>query len=264
VARRLLKWSAAGADSLRRRPGTTVLIYHRVGGRTGVEIDLPLALFDEQMEALAAMAGTATLNDAIDGLERADGSSAIVVTFDDGTSDFVDVALPILVRHGIPATLYVATAFVEEQRPFPDDGMPLSWDALVDALSTGLVTIGSHTHTHALLDRVDVVTASEELDRSIRLIEDRLGISPEHFAYPKALLGTRPAQEAVRARFRSAAVAGTRANIPGRTDPYRLARSPVQVSDGMRWWRHKVDGGMRLEDDVRRLVYRRRYAGART
>ena len=260
----MLKWSAAGADSLRRLPGTTVLIYHRVGGRTGVEVDLPLGLFDEQMAALAVMAETTTLNDAIGGLERADGSSAVVVTFDDGTSDFVEMALPILVRHGIPATLYVATAFVEEQRPFPDAGMPLSWNALSDALSTGLVTIGSHTHTHALLDRADLEMASAELDRSIGLIEDRLGIRAEHFAYPKALLGTGPAQEAVRARFRSAAVAGTRANIPGRTDPYRLARSPIQVSDGMRWWRHKVDGGMRLEDDLRRFVNRWRYARATT
>ena len=32
----------------------------------------------------------------------------------------------------------------------------------------------------------------------------------------------------------------------------------------MRWFRPKVDGGMVLEDDVRRLVNRVRYAGAET
>jgi len=44
--------------------------------------------------------------------------------------------------------------------------------------------------------------------------------------------------------------------------PYRLARSPVQLSDGMRWFRHKVAGGMAFEDTLRRAVNRTRYAGA--
>ncbi|MDQ3353292.1 MAG: hypothetical protein M3507_02185, partial [Actinomycetota bacterium] len=93
--------------------------------------------------------------------------------------------------------------------------------------------------------------------------EDRLGTTPRHFAYPKALLGSPAAQAAVQARFASAAIGGTRANCYG-GDPYRLQRSPIQVSDGMRWFRRKTQGGMALEDDLRRLINRRRYAGATT
>jgi hypothetical protein len=66
----------------------------------------------------------------------------------------------------------------------------------------------------------------------------------------------------VRARFASAALAGTRPNPYGSTDPYLLARSPIQVSDGMRWFTRKVAGGMALEDTVRRVANRARYAGA--
>jgi peptidoglycan/xylan/chitin deacetylase (PgdA/CDA1 family) len=188
----------------------------------------------------------------------------VVVTFDDGTPDFVEEALPILVRHRVPATLYLATDFVERGRPFPGSGAPLSWSALADAVSTGLVTVGSHTHTHALLDRVPATEVDGELDRSIGLIGERLGVECRHFAYPKALAPTPAADRAVRARFASAALAGTRANIYGRTDPYRLARSPVQVDDGLGFFARKVDGGMRMEDDLRRLVNRRRLAGATT
>ena len=68
----------------------------------------------------------------------------------------------------------------------------------------------------------------------------------------------------MRSRFRSAALAGTRPNPVGGTDPYRLARSPVQVSDGMHYFDSKLAGGMALEDDLRRLVNRVRYTGART
>jgi peptidoglycan/xylan/chitin deacetylase (PgdA/CDA1 family) len=140
----------------------------------------------------------------------------------------------------------------------------VSWTGLRDALTTGLVTLGSHTHDHLLLDRLPPPEIEEQLDRATRLMEAELGTSPEHFAYPKAVLGTPAAQAAVRARFRSAAVAGTRPNRFGATDPYRLARSPIQRSDEIRWFAAKVAGGMRLEDDVRRAANRLRYRSART
>ena len=103
--------------------------------------------------------------------------------------------MPELVAHRVPATLYLATEHVESGRAFPDNGRPVSWAALRDALSTGLVTIGSHTHTHRLLDRVGAAEAASELDRSIGLIEDRLGVGCSHFAYPKALLGSPGAEQ---------------------------------------------------------------------
>ena len=68
----------------------------------------------------------------------------------------------------------------------------------------------------------------------------------------------------MRDRFVSAALAGTRANPYGRTDPYRLSRSPIQTADAMRWFTQKVAGGMAFEDTVRRVANRARYAGATT
>ena len=99
----------------------------------------------------------------------------VVVTFDDGTADLADVATPMLERHGVPATVYLATRFVDEGEAFPDDGTPLSWSAVRDMASTGLITFGSHTHGHRLLDRLPPAEAADELDRSRDLIEDRVG-----------------------------------------------------------------------------------------
>lgn len=266
-ASRILKLTAAGADRLRpARPGAVVLLYHRVAGGSGTAVDLPQALFDAQTEELGAGGRVVSIDALLAATSSTAGPSVdpIAVTFDDGTADFADRALPALVRFGLPVTLYVATDFIDRGRPFPHDGTPLSWAALGDALSTGLVTVGSHTHTHALLDRLAPEEVDEELDRSVKLIEDHLGVTPAHFAYPKALLGSPAAQDAVRRRFQSAAVAGTRPNPYGATDRHRLGRSPVQVADGMTWFRRKADGGMRLEDDVRRVVNRRRYVGAVT
>ena len=254
----------AGAVDVVRRPveGLVVLIYHRVGGRTPVRVDLPTAAFDEQMGLLAERRVVLALDDAIARLRAGDDvRGAVVVTFDDGTADFVDDAMPVLVRHGVPATLYVATGHIEDQRDFPDDGRPASWAGLRDCVDTGLVTIGSHTHRHALLDRLPAERVAEELDRSIDLIGSRLGVAARHFAYPKALRPSADADAEVRSRFVSAAVAGTRANPVG-SDPFRLARTPVQTTDGKRWFARKLAGGMGFEDDLRQLMNRRRYAGA--
>jgi peptidoglycan/xylan/chitin deacetylase (PgdA/CDA1 family) len=262
-----VKWLASFADTVRRPNGLVVLIYHRVGGHTPVSVDLPRSLFAQQLEVLSAGWAPVTLDDAAQALVRdaaPAGPAPVCLTFDDGTADFVEEALPELVSHGVPATLYVATDFVESGRPFPDDGRPVSWAGLRDALSTGLVTIGSHTHTHRLLDRVEAGEAADELDRSKGLIEDRLGVACDHFAYPKALAGSPGAEQEVRRRFRTAALGGTRPNPYGCTDPHRLCRSPVQVADGMRWFRRKAAGGMALEDELRALRNRRRYAGSVT
>jgi peptidoglycan/xylan/chitin deacetylase (PgdA/CDA1 family) len=260
-----LKQSAGAVDRLRPpEPGAVVLIYHRVGRSSTLEVDLPTALFEEQMAYLSQSGRVVSIDTALDALAAADPPERdpIVVTFDDGTADFVDVAMPILERHRIPVTLYVATDFVDRAIPFPAEGTPLSWKALRDAQTTGLVTTGSHTHTHALLDRLTTAAIDEELDRSNDLIADQLGTAPTHFAYPKAVAGSAAADTAVRRRYRSAALAGTRPNPYGRTDPYRLARSPVQLGDGMRWFRAKAAGGMRLEDDVRSVANRWRYRGS--
>ncbi len=272
-----MKAASAGVDLVKRpAPGVVVLIYHRVGAGSSLEMELAAEVFDRQMAVLAASGRAASIDDSVDALGARDaddrpggasgsrGRDPVVVTFDDGTADFVDVAVPILVRHGIPALMYVATDFIERGVSFDHDGRPASWAGLRDACSTGLVQIGSHTHTHLLLDRAAVADAEADLDRSIELIGERIGRGPTHFAYPKAVLGSPATERLVKERFRSASLAGTRPNRYGSTDPHRLARSPIQRSDGMAWFERKLAGGLGLEDSVRDRLNRRRYAGRTT
>lgn len=266
LVRSALKPVSAAADLVMKPPrGVTVLIYHRVGAGTNGEVDLDVAEFDDQMAELAASERVMTLSDAVELLstDAAPELDPVVVTFDDGTPDVVDVAVPVLEAHQVPVTLYLATGFVDSDRGFwqPED-TPISWQGLRDAVATGLVDIGSHTHTHALLDRVDADTIADELDRSIDLIGTELGVTARHFAYPKALPPSPEADTAVRRRFDSAAIAGTRPNPFGSTDVHLLTRSPIQRSDGMRWFRRKAAGGMGLEDRLRDVLNKRRYADA--
>jgi hypothetical protein len=274
---RTVKRLAAAGDRLRPpASGVVVLIYHRVGGGSGTEVDLSPQVFDEQMAWLAASGRVVSLDDAVDLLDpagvRADArdesggvgsgdvvDDPVVVTFDDGTADLADNATPILERHGVTATVYLATEFVDRGMAFPDDGRPLSWSAVRDMAASGLVTFGSHTHRHRLLDRLPPAEAADELDRSRQLIEDHVGAPARHFAYPKAVAGSAAVEPLVRQRYRSAALGGNRPNPVGRTDVYRLARTAVQVSDGRGYFVRKARGGMALEDSIRRAVNRVRY-----
>jgi peptidoglycan/xylan/chitin deacetylase (PgdA/CDA1 family) len=269
VALRGMKTVAAAADRVHPPGhGVVVLLYHRVGAGSGVDVDMPVELFHEQMAEIAASGRAASLDNALAALADAEPPEhdPVVITFDDGTADIVEHALPVLVRHHVPATVYLATDFVDRGVDFPDDGRPLSWAAVREAVSTDLVTIGSHTHRHLLLDRLPPQEVNTELARSVELIGEHTGTDARHFAYPKGeggILGG-IADLAVRRHFESAAVADLRVNPYGTTDPYRLSRSPIQTSDGMRWFRKKLGGGMRLEGTLRKVLNQRRYAGSTT
>lgn len=250
--------------------GITVLIYHRVGGGSDSAVDLAVDAFEAQAEHLAAHHRVLSIDDAVAELgapadhAAPDPRPGVVITFDDGTTDFADHVVPVLERHRLPATLYVATQFVDEETEFPWGAPPISWSALRDSLATGLVTIGSHTHSHWLLDRLEAERIAADLDTSIELIRHHLGVDPQHFAYPKALPGSPRAEIEVRRRFRSAALAASRVNRPGHTDLHRLWRTPIQTTDGFEFFAAKAGGGLRLEGELRALAARARYRGART
>jgi len=271
AALQALKAAAVVGDRVRPPvPGVVVLIYHRVGRRAETEIDMPADQFESQMEWLAQTGRAVDIDTAVARLVlrepvRGEGDPAVnpvVVTFDDGTSDLAEVALPILARHQVPATVYLATQFVDEQLTWPAEGQPLTWAGAKEMVDSGLVTIGSHTHGHALLDRLPPAEAAAELDRSKELIGEKLGVSADHFAYPKAVAPPADVERVVRDRFTTAALGGNRPNPYSRTDLHRLARTAVQVSDGWSFFQRKAAGGMALEDTFRRAMNKVRYRGA--
>ncbi|MFV0309488.1 MAG: polysaccharide deacetylase family protein [Desertimonas sp.] len=236
-----------------------MLIFHRVGRRSSSPVDVSRSTFCRQLDLLDP-ARVIGLDAALDTLTQPGAGAATaaagrgpsyVLTFDDGTADWVDVVAPILVERRLPATFYVATAYVDEQRTLPDAGRPISWNGLRELDDTGLATIGSHTHTHRVLGRADADTATGELDRSIGLLEAHLGGRRCHFAYPNAVAGSPAAEAVVRRRTTSAVLAGHRGNRPARTDPHRLGRHALTIADDDTRFTRKAAGGARPEGWLR-------------
>src|SRR5262249_52723566 len=86
--------------------------------------------------------------------------NAFVVTFDDGYQSVYTRAWPILRELGVPATVFVATAYLDSPAPFPFDDWPgagsadpetwrpMTTEQARHLLRGGLVDLGSHTHCH--------------------------------------------------------------------------------------------------------------------
>jgi peptidoglycan/xylan/chitin deacetylase (PgdA/CDA1 family) len=70
-----------------------------------------------------------------------------------------------------------------DARAFPEL-RPLRWDMLREMRRSGLMTIGSHTRSHSLLTREDPPRLDDETAGSRRALEQALGGTVEHFAYP--------------------------------------------------------------------------------
>jgi peptidoglycan/xylan/chitin deacetylase (PgdA/CDA1 family) len=217
-------------------------LYHRVGPGLS-EIELPASALDRQLRELAAHDHVITLDEAIA------GGDGVVVTFDDGYLDFHAAAMPLLAEHGVHAVLYLATGLVHDG-PGPS-GDRLTWGHLGDIAASGLVTVGAHTHDHADLSHATEREADDQMRRNKELIEDRLGIACEHFAYPWAV-GSSAADRVARRLFRTAALDAWRTNRAGRIDPHRLGRVPILRSDGQVYFRRKIRGQL----DTEAMLYR--------
>lgn len=228
----------------RRRPGDVViLLYHRIG-ISHREIDLSAEAFEDQLDYLAERERVITLDEAL----SRNGTGGIVLTIDDGYRDFYDNVVPAVVRRSVPVLLYLATGLVDKRSA--ETGEPLTWKLLGEAVQTGLVTVGSHTNSHANLSRATEAEAEVEMLHSQQLVEEKLGVPCRHFAFPWSVASL-AAQQVARRLFDSAALRW-RTNRRGRIDPHRLGRTPVLRSDGRFFFHAKVDG--RLDGEA--LLYR--------
>ncbi|WP_197536256.1 polysaccharide deacetylase family protein [Blastococcus saxobsidens] len=238
-----------------------MLIYHRVGGGSPDERDLAVADFEAQLDELASH-DVLRLDDALDRIERGDTSPSVVLTFDDGFRDVYEHAWPRLREARLPSTLYLATAFVGGTMHWDGStakaaGPALEWAHIEEMASTGLVTVGAHTHNHA---RPELLT-TEELDFCDSAIEERLGTRPRHFAYPWGVAVPRMEEE-LRRRYRSSVTGELGRNQPG-VDLARLRRVPVRRTDPIGFFRAKLRGSLGPEKAYAGMVALAKRSGAR-
>jgi peptidoglycan/xylan/chitin deacetylase (PgdA/CDA1 family)/GT2 family glycosyltransferase len=173
------------------RPLVPVLAYHAVADDPPAPVrrwSVTPGRLREHLDALRELgAGPLTVTELLACYrgERPLPARPVVLTFDDGYEDFLLDALPALIAAGIPATLYVSTGLVRDERPVLHalPGRMLSWAQLREIAATG-VEIGAHSHTHRELDTLPRAEAAWEVAHSRARLQDELGQPVATFAYP--------------------------------------------------------------------------------
>lgn len=123
IAQRLYKFIAGTLSPPGPRARLSILIFHRVLAQADPIFpnESTAARFDQQMMLLKNAFNVLPLHEAVSHLQ-ADTLPArpACITFDDGYADNLTAATPILKKHGLHATFFIATAYLNGGRMFND------------------------------------------------------------------------------------------------------------------------------------------------
>ena len=133
------------------RRGLRVLMYHKVSATSGDDLTVAVAQLDAQMAWLRAegWAFVTVAEVARAAVERtALPAWPILVTFDDAYLDTLELALPVLKRHGVRAAVFVPTAFVGETSSWDREARPLMNAVQLRAIADEGWELALHSHRH--------------------------------------------------------------------------------------------------------------------
>jgi peptidoglycan/xylan/chitin deacetylase (PgdA/CDA1 family) len=226
----------------------TILCYHSVDDAWESPLAMPVADFDAQCAWLATHRRVLHLDAALAGVDRmgrpARGVAAL--TFDDGFAEVYEHALPVLERHGLPATVFIVAEtltaagrpvdWVRTAPPWPQ--RTLTVDQILEMQDRG-VRFGSHSYRHALLTGLGDTECEQDLRRSREVLEDVLKTSVPFLAYPEGFHDAHVRAAAERAGYTHALALPDYPEPPG---PYAIPRVGIYRGNGLAAFRAKMTG----------------------
>ncbi|MBW4052280.1 MAG: polysaccharide deacetylase family protein [Proteobacteria bacterium] len=182
---------ATGLYAQQFRSKMVLTAFHRVNDWMAEDgITSSSARFEEFCRFFAEHFRVVPLSEQVAGCRAGRGmGGTLSISFDDGYVDNFEVAAPILRKLGLPATFFVATAFIGTDYAPPWDQKLsrrpgwMSWDQVRSLREQGF-EIGAHTDNHVDLGQADADVIRAELAICREKLTRELGVTPTLFAYP--------------------------------------------------------------------------------
>ncbi len=159
-----------------------IFAYFAIGDDSNPNTSLQSGQFMDQMDVLAQGGYTVKkLPDIISSFQKGKSlpEKTVAITFDGADKSVLDKAAPYLIENDIPFTIFVPAARVEADKP-----PYMNWDSLRALKKTGLVTFGLHPADYSRLASAGEEDIRRQINNSIALMRERLGIETKLIAYP--------------------------------------------------------------------------------
>lgn len=163
-----------------------VLQYHHVSAETPASTSVSPETFAKHMVFLAENYKVMDLADALSKLKNNEPlpNKSVAITFDDGYSNILEHAHPILSKYNFPYTIFINPAIIG------DYSSQLSWSEIKEMQP--LATFANHTldHAHLLTKNGDetqkkwLKRVMNDVNQAEEILKENLGYSKKWLAYP--------------------------------------------------------------------------------
>jgi peptidoglycan/xylan/chitin deacetylase (PgdA/CDA1 family) len=255
---------AASVGRIASTPGRLrILTFHDVGGDAGDVYAVTKERFAEYLSLLKDE-GYTTIKPgelAADWPAVASRNRVVLLTFDDGYAAHRDVVADILARHGMTATFFAVSSFVERarlRRVFSGKERQFLCSEDLRQMALGGFEIGSHSHTHALLGAMPAEQIDTEVSLSKRILEEAINCDVVSFSYPFGRRGafSQTSRTALEKNGYLAAFTQEGTGIEPTSDLLELPRISVDRYDTLATFRRKLRGYYEYLGKARRYLGR--------
>ncbi len=170
------------ATAARAADSAVILMYHRFGQDKYPSTNIRMGQFKKHLAVLKKPKYTVLpVPRILERLKSGQGvpENTVGLTIDDAYASVFKNGWPAFKEAGLPFTLFVSTDPVDEGH-----GDYMSWEQLKTLADSELVTIGNHTADHAHMPDESREANAEAVSRATRRLKEKLGETPEYFAYP--------------------------------------------------------------------------------
>ena len=158
--------------------GLISIMYHRFNETKYPSTNIQLDIFKEQLKIIEDE-GIKFIHpkEFEQSLVEKKKERKILFTVDDGLLSFYENAWPILKKKQIPFILFVNTREVGAFNY-------MNWDQIRELYKEDFVEIGNHSHSHEYLVDESREVIENDILKSIKIFEEKLGKNSDFFSYP--------------------------------------------------------------------------------